>query len=385
MRDCGLQPDLVTPDYCMSLSYPPNAVFPIHWDSRYRWGEYVLGVSMGSSAYITFHPVDKTLQNVRVELPRRSVYVMTGESRTDWKHSLNGVLRPGFGVHAPLCWNPEGMRRSLTFRCTKQYNYDAMQHQLSACLRQPASAERDARAAALQARMAAQRIVKNIKGGQKRNWPMQHDGRQKGPDGKPLRKGKKLFFTPAELADASARAHMLLRALETEPGTGAEPALAAKLRLRLRARDAPFLQHPGVSASTRALYSDDAAPQRIQQAHGAGMAAPPQRWQEENGDDDDDDGADEDDAALQHALAVSAADADALRRAIEASLRSFGAAASRKRGPSSNGGAGPYEVVDLTADDDDDDAAVQPTCAAAAEAPAPTTEELRRARLARLG
>lgn len=39
VRDCGLQPDLVTPDYCMSLSYPPNAVFDKHRHSRYRWGE----------------------------------------------------------------------------------------------------------------------------------------------------------------------------------------------------------------------------------------------------------------------------------------------------------------------------------------------------------
>lgn len=346
---------------------------------------------MGAACYITFHPDDETLQNVRVELPRRSIYIMTGESRCDWDHSLDGVMRPGFGADAAQVWNPEGMRRSLTFRCTKTYNYEAMQYQLSACASQPASAKRDARAAALQARMAAQRIETIIKGGPKHNynnWPEQHDARIEDPVTKKLlRTGKKLFFTPAELADASARAHMLLRALETEPGTGAEPALAAKLRLRLRARDAPFL--PQVSASTRALYSDDAPPLRHQQAHGAGMAAEPQRWEEvpqrwleEYGDVDDDDGG-EDDAALQRALAVSAADADALRRAIEASLRS-GAAASRKRGPSSNDGAGPYEVVDLTADDDDDAAIVQPACAAAAKAPAPTTEELRRARLARL-
>ena len=55
---------------------------------------------MGNSGYITFHPVDKTLQNVRVELPRRSIYIVTGESRTHWEHSLNGVLRPGFGADA---------------------------------------------------------------------------------------------------------------------------------------------------------------------------------------------------------------------------------------------------------------------------------------------
>ena len=39
VRDCGLVPDLVTPDYCMSLSYPHSATFAKHFDSRYRWGE----------------------------------------------------------------------------------------------------------------------------------------------------------------------------------------------------------------------------------------------------------------------------------------------------------------------------------------------------------
>ena len=109
---------------------------------------------MGAACYITFHPDDETLQNVRVELPRRSIYIMTGESRCDWDHSLDGVMRPGFGADAAQVWNPEGMRRSLTFRCTKTYIYEAMQYQRSACASQPASAKRDARAAALQARHA---------------------------------------------------------------------------------------------------------------------------------------------------------------------------------------------------------------------------------------
>lgn len=39
VHDCGLDPDHVTDNYCMSLTYPPGATIPLHWDSRYRWGK----------------------------------------------------------------------------------------------------------------------------------------------------------------------------------------------------------------------------------------------------------------------------------------------------------------------------------------------------------
>jgi hypothetical protein len=39
VRDCGLAPDLVCPDYCLCLTYAHGATFPQHFDSRYRWGE----------------------------------------------------------------------------------------------------------------------------------------------------------------------------------------------------------------------------------------------------------------------------------------------------------------------------------------------------------
>lgn len=53
VRDSGLFPDLITPDYCLALTYPgPSAAgggasFQSHFDSRYRWGETVVGVNLG--------------------------------------------------------------------------------------------------------------------------------------------------------------------------------------------------------------------------------------------------------------------------------------------------------------------------------------------------
>ena len=43
IKDCGLVPDLVPPNYCLPLMYPPKAGFAPHFDSRYRWGECIMG------------------------------------------------------------------------------------------------------------------------------------------------------------------------------------------------------------------------------------------------------------------------------------------------------------------------------------------------------
>jgi hypothetical protein len=52
-RDCGLWPELLTPDYALLLGYPPGAVFRPHFDSRFRWGEAVTGVSLGAPSLLT--------------------------------------------------------------------------------------------------------------------------------------------------------------------------------------------------------------------------------------------------------------------------------------------------------------------------------------------
>ena len=49
VRDSGLYTELVTPDYCLGLSYPGKdasgggSEFRPHFDSRFRWGESVVG------------------------------------------------------------------------------------------------------------------------------------------------------------------------------------------------------------------------------------------------------------------------------------------------------------------------------------------------------
>ena len=169
VRDSGLDPTLITPDHVMSQSYPPTAGFMAHIDDNSRWGEAVVGVSLGADGVLYFTPNCKNeraigarickaaLENdfkdyptksgitesdswrtgrgsrvnkgakswaLELEIPRRSIYVMTGAARTDLEHGIRGVRAPS---DAPS-WNPTGVRRSLTLRAQKPYSDATLEH-----------------------------------------------------------------------------------------------------------------------------------------------------------------------------------------------------------------------------------------------------------------
>ncbi|KAK1734897.1 2OG-Fe(II) oxygenase family protein [Skeletonema marinoi] len=137
VRDCGLLPDYVPPDYCLRLMYPPKAGFQFHHDSKYRWGEVIVGVNLGQEGEIMFTPdrpedafdqaayssefASKSAgvgKSMRIKLPRRFIYIMSGPSRYVYKHGI-AQQKP---TQAPPSWNTLNMRKSLTFRCTKVFS-----------------------------------------------------------------------------------------------------------------------------------------------------------------------------------------------------------------------------------------------------------------------
>jgi hypothetical protein len=133
IRDCGLFPGYVPPDYCFRIVYPEGAGFFHHYDSRHRWGEVIVGVTVGQSGVIYFVPKDgqESLlppgrDSIRVVLPRRSIYVMSGASRYDWKH---GIVkhRP---THPSPSWNTNNLRISLTLRSKKVFSDVYLERQL---------------------------------------------------------------------------------------------------------------------------------------------------------------------------------------------------------------------------------------------------------------
>jgi alkylated DNA repair dioxygenase AlkB len=165
VSDAGLVENPVFPDYCIPLSYPVGAGFAAHFDSRYRWGEAIVGVSLGQSCVLFLQAsseaskriqphapspgraveariVPSTTSNgyaVEVTLPRRSIYVLRGAARYEYKHGiraqtarrldeLSRKAAEGGEQASPPWWNrPHRVRRSLTFRATKAYSDAALE------------------------------------------------------------------------------------------------------------------------------------------------------------------------------------------------------------------------------------------------------------------
>eukprot|EP00439_Symbiodinium_sp_Y106_P082592 s1139_g22.t1 len=89
---------------CLSLWYDADrgANHALHVDDLWLWGDRILGVSMQSASVFTFYdPVNQVV--VRVPLPRRSAYLISGRVRVDWQHGL-------------LAEDISGPRVAITFR-----------------------------------------------------------------------------------------------------------------------------------------------------------------------------------------------------------------------------------------------------------------------------
>ena len=84
------------PNYCLPLHYSKGTTFSSHFDSRYRWGETVMGINLGAPSVIQFIPQFKngvTGVTQNIYLPRPSIYIMSGPSRVGWKHGICKVSK----------------------------------------------------------------------------------------------------------------------------------------------------------------------------------------------------------------------------------------------------------------------------------------------------
>lgn len=120
-----LYPDLIQPDYCLGLTYPPKTgQFSAHYDSRYRWGEAVIGISLGRGSCMYF--TKKNEKAIEIYLPPGSIYVMKGSSRYDYRHGIRKMTEKRMKEldkkEIPKTWNKEGVRRSITLRSHKMYS-----------------------------------------------------------------------------------------------------------------------------------------------------------------------------------------------------------------------------------------------------------------------
>lgn len=74
---------------CLALRYDSDrgANHALHTDDRWLWGDRIVGVSLRSSSAFTFYEPSSQLC-LRVPLPQRSAYVLSGMVRSEWQHGI---------------------------------------------------------------------------------------------------------------------------------------------------------------------------------------------------------------------------------------------------------------------------------------------------------
>jgi len=96
-------------DHGTAINYNNGSGLPSHNFSRYKWGPLIISICLGLDMCCKF--TRKGFESVIVKLPRNSVYIMSGDSRTKWKHSIISNRE----YKAPD-WNIYKMRRSILLR-----------------------------------------------------------------------------------------------------------------------------------------------------------------------------------------------------------------------------------------------------------------------------
>eukprot|EP00933_Yihiella_yeosuensis_P047271 TRINITY_DN43023_c0_g1_i1.p1 TRINITY_DN43023_c0_g1~~TRINITY_DN43023_c0_g1_i1.p1 ORF type:complete len:308 (-),score=66.86 TRINITY_DN43023_c0_g1_i1:15-917(-) len=71
----------------LKYDHDRGANHALHIDDLWLWGERIIGVSLQSESVFTFYDQNNQIA-VRIPLPRRSAYIISGRARFDWQHGL---------------------------------------------------------------------------------------------------------------------------------------------------------------------------------------------------------------------------------------------------------------------------------------------------------
>jgi len=94
-------------DRVQFLVYPDGVGFAAHHDSAHRWGPRILSLSLGATCELQLSK--KGEETFRCALEDRSVYILKGAARYDWKHAISRRKRGG-------------ARLSVVIRTTRLYS-----------------------------------------------------------------------------------------------------------------------------------------------------------------------------------------------------------------------------------------------------------------------
>jgi alkylated DNA repair dioxygenase AlkB len=74
----------------------------INWHRDAPPFDVIAGISLLSDCTFRFRPYDKALQNrksvISIPIHSRSLYIISGESRTDWEHSISPVKKQRYSI-----------------------------------------------------------------------------------------------------------------------------------------------------------------------------------------------------------------------------------------------------------------------------------------------
>ena len=108
LKNDGLSDEI--PDQVIINEYQPGQGISAHIDCEKCFGPRIFSLSIGSQAVMEFTQDGKSKKEIL--LSRRSLVMMNGEARNEWKHSIPARLRDN-GVE-------RGVRISLTFRTVEK-------------------------------------------------------------------------------------------------------------------------------------------------------------------------------------------------------------------------------------------------------------------------
>lgn len=91
----GARPDALAE--VLLSEYQPGAGIGWHRDAP-MFGPEVVGVSLGAGCRMRFRPASSGRTAFELDLPPRSAYVLGGEARRTWQHSIPAVKQPRWSV-----------------------------------------------------------------------------------------------------------------------------------------------------------------------------------------------------------------------------------------------------------------------------------------------
>ena len=108
---------LKSADQCIVNEYTKDQKIGKHVDRSDIFGDKIVSISLGGDTNFIFRNLS-TKESVELFIPRRSILIMTGDSRYNWSHEIPKRLTVNHDGHQ-IRKNDDYRRISMTYRKTK--------------------------------------------------------------------------------------------------------------------------------------------------------------------------------------------------------------------------------------------------------------------------